>query len=128
MTTDRPPTDDAAEKMLAIAKEARRRSTEVTHLAELCALEINAFAAGDVGAMTTLIRKCVDRAIDAAARWHSEQLAVVVVELDETRKQRDAAGEKLRALRMSVLRHLRGDATARELRDLVFEPSPPKPR
>lgn len=120
MTTDRPPPDDAAERMRAIAARARRRSTQATELARLTALEIEAFGAGDVETITRLVRTGIDRAVDASAAWHSQELAKTVDELDRVRAELEASKGARTALRLAVLRYLRGELDERELRAVLF--------
>ena len=88
MSTDRPPPDDVAEQMEAIAERGRRRSTEVTQLAELCALEIEAFGQNQgTAGIAKIVRAWIDRAVDASAEWHSRELARIVDELADERKR-----------------------------------------
>jgi hypothetical protein len=129
MTTDRPPPDDAAERMLEIARRARRRSTQVTQLAELAALELDTVGA-DAGSRATLIRGYLDRAVDAATQWHSEQLARVMDELaaaresaaeaDRLRARAEAAERHRRDLQRAVLRYLRGEIEESDLRAALY--------
>jgi hypothetical protein len=105
VSTDRPPPDDAAERMEAIAERARRRSTQRTELADMAALEIAAFGNGDEKAISRIVRTWIDRAVDASAQWHSEELARIVNELADERKrierleaERDAYKRQLQAV------------------------------
>jgi hypothetical protein len=120
MSTDRPPPDDAADRMRAIAERARRRSTQATELARLTALEIEAFGNGDVETITRLVRTGIDRAVDASAAWHSQELARTVEALDGLRAELEASKGARTAMRLTVLRYLRGDLDERALRAVLF--------
>jgi len=113
MSTDRPPPDDAAERMRTIAVRARRASTKVTELARLCALEILAFAGQDEDSIAKLVRPYLDRAVDAAAAWHATQLEELVEELADARRLAERLRAEAQSLKAQLRLRLRGRSDGR---------------